>query len=590
MKKNILIFIVLLLSYSWVSAESLIWALTVDYKFQAPLIDSANTDSEAVSSVGFWVDNDIIKDIYGVDTGYRGVKIRTPVSQGTGNVPVTWFSTFTGINSFMEILKWDYGYYNGNYYYNCINSVWLFDPVSDNNFNLVEGRNDSWYCGTTTKTTWFRNNGVLVWNIDWWGWRTYEKTTLNEGLSYSGSVIDYTGKIPDSTNIKGAYNDHNNYFVYWNQTYYLDTSGSWSIKWFSYWNDPNIPTLLYSEVESNLVINNSIDSYNILFYEDSSDNIGLYVTTYDNTLDTVEVNLCWFDTNNNFVCNAINIVDNIAPYYYNIYVNHWWKTDRFLSSYDIKRNRSQLDLLGKNNADNTIQRFYLKNDGNLYVDNSNPLTEPTLTGWSTNSWSGNTSWSGNNNTNVIFTGNETGADYSNNGLEWLYGTWVVSYWFSIWSVAQNTSGTDNTCNPVFDSNGKFNYTKNWVKSSFTQSLQSGTAYTLGDRWELNILGTNVIGWIYDSLNFIVIKIQSILGALLNTGFGVFDDYFWALRVPDREANYCFMGKNMYLSEHITSYYSYSENKEVTITGKNNIEIIFLFIISIFVFVYITKKL
>jgi len=181
--------------------------------------------------------------------------------------------------------------------------------------------------------------------------------------------------------------------------------------------------------------------------------------------------------------------------------------------------------------------------------------------------------------------------YTNTGsMEWLYGTGVVSFGFIAGSVAINTSWLDEDCKPIFDESGNFNYTKNGTPSSFIHDLNAGTAFWLGSRWEVKLFGVNLIGWAWDTLNWLVTKLQAIAGAILNTWFGVFDDYFSALRVPERNKNYCFLGTNMYLTDNIKTYYSYHQKETIVIEWKNNIEYLFLIVIAFFVLIYIYKKL
>lgn len=183
---------------------------------------------------------------------------------------------------------------------------------------------------------------------------------------------------------------------------------------------------------------------------------------------------------------------------------------------------------------------------------------------------------------------ETWADIWD--VEYLYSTWTLNLSFNVWSVAVNTSWLDEDCEPMFDIDWNFNYTKNWNPWQFVFDLQNWEAFVIWNRWEVNILWVNVIGWLYDVLAWLVSKIQIIFWNILEVLFNLFDDWFSAVRVPDREENYCFLWVNMYLGEHLTEYYSYKDWETKIITGKNSIEYIYLFLIVIFVLILLYKKI
>lgn len=185
------------------------------------------------------------------------------------------------------------------------------------------------------------------------------------------------------------------------------------------------------------------------------------------------------------------------------------------------------------------------------------------------------------------TSNNTNNDYID--MEELYGSWT-SFNIIFWAVGINDSGDDNDCNPIFDEDWNFNYIKTWTVSKFFTKISYWNAFILGDRWELVILDKNVIGWLYDFVDFFVKQIQKIVWYILNNTLGLFLDFFSALRIPERNNNYCFLGVNMYLDSSVSSYYSYKDRETITVDDTNGIEYILIICMSFFILITIFKFL
>ena len=121
--------------------------------------------------------------------------------------------------------------------------------------------------------------------------------------------------------------------------------------------------------------------------------------------------------------------------YYNYHAWKGWTTDKYLSSYDIKRTRNKISLLWVNFDDWTTKKFYVKNDNNLYVDEI-VIDDNDVISWI---WEENSSsWNLDNDSSSIidtisniFSIDQDKINNLENSLSWALETWTN--WFSIWT-------------------------------------------------------------------------------------------------------------------------------------------------------------
>ena len=172
-------------------------------------------------------------------------------------------------------------------------------------------------------------------------------------------------------------------------------------------------------------------------------------------------------------------------------------------------------------------------------------------------------------------------------------SWGVLSWtidLNLWSLNINSWWLNTTCTEIFDQNWNFNYTKSQIKTTLTKALLNNDWINYGTRWNLEVFGVNVIGWIYDLLVWISRFITWIIGLFLWILFDLYDDYFAVLGNVQRNANYCYFGININIPQTINSYYSWNKQQQITIASNyNNIDVFILLILSLYMYITLFHK-
>lgn len=119
---------------------------------------------------------------------------------------------------------------------------------------------------------------------------------------------------------------------------------------------------------------------------------------------------------------------------------------------------------------------------------------------------------------------------------------------NIWVLKQNTWWTDLACISQFDNEWNFNYMNN-IQTSITRFLINWNIINLWTRWDLQVLGVNITGWLYDIASFLVNFVPNIILVPTWFIFDYLDEYFGLIWTAIPGWNYCYMWKNIIIPTH-----------------------------------------